>query len=986
MPRTCVEHPIAVMMVVIGVCFIGYMALLALPVELMPNISYKKITIVIGVRGGLPPDENEATVVKPVEDAVGSINNLESIISTAEKDRAIIVLRFIPGTNMDFASMEVREAFSKVKNKLPKETEKPIISRYEESDAPITILAVTSIGEKHSPEEIRTLVDRKIKETLMRVPGVANIDVSGGREEKVICNINKKSIESNKIPIRKIVSKIGVNTMNIRVGAREEESFKKGIILKSEFESVDDIENTSILTSDSTGTQILLKDIGSAKMDYMDAQNISRYTHFKGNKKEGETNNIVSLYIQKESTGNTVKISQGIKETLAKIESALSVTHPDLRILKVSDQSEMILEAIRSVMNSLSSGAYWAFLVLLIFLRRIFISVMVGISMPVSILGTFIVMYQFDIPVNVMTLQGLTVGVGNILDSSICVLDNIISKREKGYSVKESAITGSEELFQEILASVLSTMIVFLPIFFLTEQLRMLYQGLAITVVVSLVYSFICAFSILPIMCTKIPLKSTAGIPGKIRHWGRDFYIKLLCFSIRYRTVLFGMMCILLWGSYITGKGLKQELTGSGEPIRFTIFVELPDGAKLEVSDKVIQEIELLLKDKQKYPEVTSVTSRVEGWSSKVYVEVVPKEKRNRLTKAIIDDLRKAIPTLPEIKKSDGFVYFTEEAEGGGEEVSLDVYGYNYDVLRKLANECAGKLEEIHGVVDAKLRTTEGRPEFRVVPRKDKASEYGLTVQEIAETLHCMIRGLRASVFHPKDGSGTEIETIVRLDPKYVQSLNDVQNLMIMSPKGQLIHLRDVTDFKEGLSPSEIWRTNKSRMIGVSATTTKLNLGEAIEAAKIKLQGVKFPKDYYYVFSGAYYKMLENRRQLIWALIVTICLVYMIMAATFENYIFPMLIMSTLPMAMIGVVFGLKWFHRPITMGVFLGGIVLAGVVVNGGILLITLIEEMRRHKHYSLYHATIASILSRTRPLMMTSMTTIFGILPMAIDKSQAA
>lgn len=997
LPSLAINRPITILMVMLSISFIGVLALFSLPVELMPNVSYKKITIMISIRGGLPPDENENMVIKPVEDAVGTVSNLESIVSTAEKDRAIVVLRFIPGTNMDFASMEVREAFAKVKNKLPKETEKPVISRYEESDAPVLILAVTSVGEKHSPEEMRTLVDRKMKERLMRVTGVANIDVSGGREQKIICNMNRATIDSNKIPIRKIVNKIGVNSMNLRVGARDEESYEKGIIFKSEFETIDEIGETAVITSDKLGTQFYIKDMASVKLDYMEAQNLSRYTQFEtegegaqkakkgGGKGEGETSNIVSMYIQKESTGNTVKTCQGVKEALAKLEEEMSKAYPDLRVLKVSDQSQQILAAIDSVKSSMTQGAYWAFLVLILFFRNLLISIVVGISMPISILGTFIFMKKFDIPINVMTLQGLTVGIGNMLDSSICVLENIFNKRQGGMEAKKAAVEGTDELFLELFAGMLTTVIVFIPIFFLTEQLKMLYSGLAMTVIISLLISFFVAMSVIPILVAKIPIKKKKVGDSKASLFNK-LYIKLLSFCLRYRGILFVFILILLAYSLILGGTLKQELQGSSEQDRFTIFVELPDGAKLEVSDKVVGDVEALLKNVKLFPEVATVTARVEGWSSKVYVSLYPKEKRKRTIKEVIEELRKVIPTLKWVKKTDGFVYFSEDSGGDAEEISVDVYGYNYEILGKLANECAAKMEEVPGVVDAKLRMSEGRPEFRLIPKKNRAAEYGISVQDMAETLHCDIRGLRAAAFHPKDGTGAEIETIVRLDPKYVKSLNDIRNMTVMSPKGQLVFLSDIVEFAEGVSQSEIWRTNKSRMIGVSATTTKLSMDDAIQAARTKLKEVKFPKEYYFVFSGTYYKMLENKKQLMWAMIVTIFIVYMILACLFESYFQPFLILTTVPLALIGAILGLYWFKKSVTMGVFLGGIVLTGVVVNSGIMVITNIEEMRKNLGYSIFHACIASVLSRTRPIMMTSCTSIFGMIPMAFDKSSSA
>ncbi|EKD28116.1 MAG: hypothetical protein ACD_79C00422G0001 [uncultured bacterium] len=592
---------------------------------------------------------------------------------------------------------------------------------------------------------------------------------------------------------------------------------------------------------------------------------------------------------------------------------------------------------------------------------------------------TFIYMKQLNIPINVYTLSGLALGTGMLLDNSITVLEHIFRKKLSGLSPKEASIKGADDMTLEIITGTLTTIVVFVPIFFVDEQIKMKFEGLAITVIVSLIASLFSALTIVPTLSARINVKPRKNMFGSLTR----YYIKTLSFCIRHRVLLLVFSLILLAFSVTLGRNLKQELSGSSEQNTFTIFVELPDGAKLEISDMVVGEIEELLKKKDLYPEVRSVTANVEGWSSKVYVKVAPKIERTRSIKDCIEELRKTIPTLKTVKKTDAFVYFSEDSGEEAEEVLIDVYGYDGETLKKLANEVAAKMEEVDGMVDAKLATTEGRPEFWIVPKKYKAGEFGISTQEMAETIHAQIQGLRATAFHPRDGTGREIETLVRLDPKYVQSLEDVRNLTMVGPKGELLFLKDIARFDEGLSPSEIWRTNKSRMITVSASSTKLPMEEAIKRIKEKLKSVKFPKDYYYVFSGAYYKMLANQKQLIWALIVTLFLVYMILACLFESYIQPAIIMTTNPQALIGTAICLWWYKVSITMGVFIGGIMLAGMVVSSAIMLISTINEYRK-KQYSIYHAVLRSGVDRTRPILMTSLSTIIGFYPMASDTSQ--
>jgi HAE1 family hydrophobic/amphiphilic exporter-1 len=718
----------------------------------------------------------------------------------------------------------------------------------------------------------------------------------------------------------------------------------------------------------------------------MEAKEIARLTDFKDEKKSGgETSKIVSIRIQKENTGNTVHVSDAVKEKLAVLEKEINLLYPDLRILKIADQAEMIVEAIQNVKSNLVTGALLAFVILLLFLMSIRTTLIIVVAIPVCMLITFIFMHVFHIALNVFSLSGLALASGMLVDNSITVLENIFVKKEQGMSAREASIKGTSEMTLEILTGTLTTIVVFAPIFFTDEQISMKYEGLAKTVICALITSLFAALMIVPTLSAHVKIQAS---PKKefFKFWKvlKKMYRKILIFGVRYRLILAFFSVIFFLFCIVQGKDLKQELAGSTENNTFTIFVELPDGAKLEMSDTVVSEIETLLKNKELFPEIESVTANVEGWSSKIYVSVVPKIKRSRTIKELIEELRKKVPTLKTVKKTDGFVYYSEDGGEETEEVHIDVYGPEYEILKKLANETAAKMEEAPGMVDAKLAMTEGRPELWIKPKKYRAGEFGLSTQEIAEIIHAQLQGLRATAFHPKDGSGSEIETMVRLDPKYLQSLEDVKNLTIDSPKGPLLFLKDVASFEQGLSPSEIWRTNKSRMVGVSATSTQLPMEEVIPKIKEKLKGIEFPKDYYYVFSGAYYKMLEKKRQLIWALFATILLVYMVLAALFESYVQPFIIMTSVPMALIGAVLGLWFANETVTMGVFIGGILLAGISVNATIMLISSANQMREEKKYSVNRAVVTSGLNRTRPILMTSFATILGFYPMASDSSQ--
>ncbi|MFC2140517.1 efflux RND transporter permease subunit, partial [Candidatus Auribacterota bacterium] len=971
-----VKRPVTMMMLYSAFILLGLIALTAIPVELMPDIASKRITVMISMRGGMPPTEIESMVTTKVEDAVGTVSNMEQVLSVAKKSRATISITFKPGTNMDFAGLEVREKFAKVKNKLPSNIEKPVIARYDENDAPVVIMALSS--QKYNVEEMRKMVDSFIKEKLLKANGVANINVGGGKEQKILVEMNQERIQAYKLPVKTITSKIGISNLNLLSGEMDQETDKYAIRAMGEFNSVKEIEEVVIKTTPQ-GSVIRLKDVAIVKDGFADAKSYSRVNN----------RSVVTLYIQKESSANTISVSKNIARAIEKeIKPKLK---QGIRLMIISDQAVFIKEAIDNVTTSLFYGAVLAVIILLIFLKDIKTTFVITASIPTSLVMTFMLMRSCDITLNVMTLSGLALGIGMLLDNSIVVLENIFNKKEKGIEKEEAAIQGSEEIFLEIVASTITTVIVFVPIVFINEKIRLMYQGLALTVTFSLVSSLFVSLSLVPMLSGRIDIKQKVAKSKKSREnkfskllkylpRPQVLYRKTIAFILRYRMLALFAVSILLFISLGLGKMLKVEMMESSERSKFTIFIELPDGAKLDVSDIVVKDIENLLKDKNKYPEIDTVTSKVEGWSSKVYVELVPLAKRTKTTSQVIETLR---PILSQVGKAqDTFVYFSGAESSGAKEVMIDVYGFNYDTLKELAYKIAGILGKMDFLVDTKIRTSEGRPQMELKVDRKSAAYFGLTVQDIADSLHCQLRGLKATAYHTE---AREIETICRLQEKYRAKLKDLHNVTLVTPTNEQVYLKQIVKFENSLAPSEIYRKNKSRMVGVSSNLGAITMGEAILKIKEKLKEMKFPKDYRYEFGGNYNEMVQSQKELQFALVLTILLVYMVLASLFESYVQPFIIMITVPLAMIGAIFALLWTDNSISMGVMIGAIMLAGIVVNNAIILVESVNAMRE-KGVNVFRAIIKTGLNRLRPIAMTTMTTVLGLTPMAVGKSESS
>ncbi len=976
LPEFSVKRPVSISMLFIGLVLLGFVSLLRLPVELKPNVVYGDISIIIEVRGGMPPQEVEALVTKPIEEAVSTVSHLENVYSTSKAGESRIWLEFEPGVDMDFAALEVREKFAKIRDKLPKEIEKPIIAQYKESDMPIMLLAVT--GKNYTPEMLRRTVDEKLKERILRVEGVANVDVYGGRERKILVDIDQTRLQAHNIPIGQVVNAVSTNNLNLLAGDISQKTYKYLIRTMGEFKTLDDIRDIGVGVAPQ-GAIIKLRDVATVKDSFLEPSSYART----------DIEPVVSIYIQKESTANTVKVVKNIEEELRKAKSILG---KDIFIKATFNQADSIIEAINAVKNSLFYGAILAVLILLVTLHDLRPTFIIGVTIPISVMCTFILMFFQKISLNVMTLSGLALGIGMLVDNSIVVLDNIDKKKTQIQGVRAIS-EGASEMLLAIVASTVTTVVVFLPFVFVNKEIRMLWSPLAMTVTYSLLSSLFVALTLVPMLSSRMIGRFETHRPAK-RLFKRSFqekikfrYRKVLNLSIRLR-YLFIILAFLAFGgtTFLGLTKIDREFLVAEEEGRFTIFVELEPGAKLDVTDVMVKEIEKFL---AKIPEVKTFTSRVEPWSSKIYVKLVPLKQRTRATKEVMDNIRQEAAPI-EKKYKGGFIYFSEIEETGIKEVILDLYGYDYKVLKELAISMATRLGSIPGLEDIRMSRISGRPEWNVKVDKERAYSFGLSVQDIAETLHSQVRGLRATLFHTE---AREIETVTRLRKEDRKRLDDLRKLTLFSEDGHPIFLEQIADFLPQLGASEIIRKNKTRVVHITAMVAGMSLEKGVGRVRQTLKDLEFPRDYYYRIGGDFLRNLESQKQLVFVLVLTIILVFMVLAALFETYLQPFIIMFTVPLAAIGVFLALFITHKPISRGVIIGAIMLAGIVVNNAIILVDRINFLRtkengekKERFWQIMRAAIKAGEDRLRPIFMTTSTTILGLIPMAFDRSESA
>ncbi|MCQ9206831.1 MAG: efflux RND transporter permease subunit, partial [Omnitrophica bacterium] len=840
-------------------------------------------------------------------------------------------------------------------------------------------------------------VDETVKERIKRVTGVANVEIAGGRERKILVEVDQKALVAYSLPLERIINILGVNNLNLLSGDIKDERKKYLIRTIGEFKSIDEIRNLGV-SSTPDGSIVRLKDVADVKDSYLDPSGYARIN----------IRPVVSIYIQKESTGNTIRIADGILKELEKVRA---IVPEDIKIIATSNQADFIKKSMNNLKDSLLKGAILIMLILAFFLgkirKRFFLAIavclvgviflpvkvlyimlagfvciflakkglrpimIVTVSIPISVIITFILMRLYNLTINFITMSGLALGVGMLVDNSIVVFENVLRKAEQGKDKIEASIRGASEMNLVIFASTLTTVIVFLPIMFAGKEMGLLYRGVAWTVIFSLSVSFFVALTVVPLLMSRTTI--TKGSTDVLAPFYK-FQEKAINIILRKRIFVFVMTLIVFAACIALSKKIGKEYIGTTEQNKFTIFIEMPTGTKLDVTNRTVRRVENLVRE---IPEVKSFTARVEPWSSKVYVELLSIGERKRTISEITESLR---PKVAKIKPA--FIYFEEEQEVGTKEMIIDLFGYEYDALRELAIAISTRLGSIPKFTDVKIRMREGRPELGLKVNKKKAAQFGLSASDIGMMVHAQMRGLRATLFHTE---AKEIETIGRLHEQYRKTFKDLHKLVLITEDGKEVFLDQVADFEYGLGPSEIWRKDRSRMIQVSANIGDIPLSGAANKIKEALSDIEFPENYFYRLGGNYPSMVKTQKEFGVVIWVILALIYIVLASLFESYYQPFIIMGTVLLATIGAILALFFTKTAIGMGALIGMMMLAGIVVNNGIILVDHMNVLKG-THNDLFRVVIQSARDRLRPVIMTTATTIMGLLPMALDRSEGA
>ena len=949
-----IKKPITTLMIVIALLIFSTITTFMMPVELNPSAQSGLVSVITRLRGGVAASEVEKYVTKPLEEVFSELNGLKEMISSSKESESNIMMTFHHNVDTDFIIIDIREKIAMIKHLLPKESEKPIIAKFEQSDSPIIILALSST--EKSVEQLREIAEEEIKEKILRVSGVANVEFGGGRERKFLIEMDNAKLLGYRLSILEVVQKINLANISISAGEITQSGQKFIIRATGEYENISEIENTAIAITPA-GSVVRIGDIATIRDSYYEPTSFSRL----------DVKPVVSVYVQKESTANTIKVAN---ETLKIVDKLRETVDKDITITTVKNDAEYISKAISSLVEALVVGGILLAAILFLFMRNVRNIFIVATTMPLSLFMSILLMYFTNQTFNIMTLSGLAMGMANVMDNSIVVLENIsFHYHRKTFSNKfELVVKGIAELWQPIFASTVTTIIVFLPLVFLEPEIRQMYVPFGLTITFALIASVVATMLFIPPQIYNWQKKFDLDF----QKWYmvvRKYYGKCLKFCFRRQTWVWLFTLILFILAFRIMTTRDSEFMDPGSVNTFRIGVQFPPATRIEISNEVVRKMEEALMSY--HDQVKTVSSKVEKLHT--FVEVTVYEKPEEFK----EEFRKRFGEF-----SPAFVYFQDSQSSASKEIYVDFYGQNYETLKQLAFSSSGKLQQVKGLTDVKIRMREDEPEVILNVDYNRLSAFGLTTYYLSNTLHCQLRGLIATQYRTE---GKQIETICRLYPNSIRSVDEVPFIGVVTPRKDVVYVGQVTDMDRVKSNQEIWRKNKRRFIQISANRAKLGLTTAAEKIKAALKGVAFPQDYSFNISGDYEKTVKNKSQFMLAVALTVILIFFVLASIFESYMQPALIMFSLPLSMIGVAFSLWIFKKPISLGVWIGIMILFGCIVYSSIIIVDKINA-RRVGRTDLMRVIFESCKERLRPELITMLMKTLGLLPMVLSRDESA
>lgn len=978
--KSAVNKPITTMMVFTAVIVIGIFSLISLPIDLYPEIDPPFLSVMTTYTGSNAADI-ETNITKRLEDAFNSVDDIKEITSTSSDNISVVNLEFNWGVNLDEATNEVRDVIDRIFDFLPEGADRPSIFKFNTSMIPIVFYAITA---EESYPGLEKLLEEKIINPLNRIEGVGSVSLIGVPKRFIYVDADPKKLDAYGLTIEQIGNTIAGENLNMPSGNIKMGKMDYQLRVQGEF--TDSKQLNALVVGNKSGIPVYLKDVANVRDTIKDI--------FLEEKIDGKTG--IRMFVVKQSGANTVRIARQIGENLEELKHTLP---PDVEIKLIVDTSTFIKGSIKNLSQTLMWAFIFVALVVLFFLGKWRATFIIVLTIPISLIVSFIYLYVTGNSINVISLTSLSIAIGMVVDDAIVVLENISKHIERGSSPREAAIYATNEVWLSVIITTLVVVAVFFPLTLVGGLTGVIFKQLGWIVTITVVISTLAAITLTPMLASKLLAANKVKKASKWYSYDRtiepmlgradSFYEKSLRWSLKHKTVVMVSALAIFAGSLFLIRFVGTDFMPEADESQISLAVELQTGTRVEETIKVTRRLEKIIAER--YPEVVILSSSTgaddEGGMASMFsttgsnminimARLTDVAERDRSVWDIADDLRTQVAQIPEVVNAS----VTTGGGGGGmggNQVDVEIYGYDFNTTNTIAEEIKLKLESLKTATDVKVSRKNDKPELQVVLDREKLTLHGLNSATVSTMIRNRINGMTASQFKEE---GEEYEIRVRLAEEFRKSISDLESLTILTPMGQTIKLKEIATVEEFWGPPAIQHKRKERVVTVSAKPNNTSLGTLAEDINKIVKETQIPQEVLIQVGGAYQDQQESFMDLGLLMLMSLLLVFIVMASQFESFTMPFIIMFSIPFAFTGVIFGLLITGTTLSIVAALGAVLLIGIVVKNGIVLVDYTNLMR-DRGMRLYEAIEVSGKSRLRPVLMTAMTTILGMLPLALS-----
>ena len=974
--KSAVNNPITTILVFVAISIFGIFSLAKLPIDFFPRIETTNVMVITSYPGASAVDIEE-NVTRPLENTLNSVEDLKHLTSKSKENISIVTLEFEYGTDIDVATANIRDKLDIATNILPDDVNKPIIFKFSTEEIPVMLMAIKA---NESWSGLYKIIDERVTTPLARVKGVGTVSVSGIPERQIQIYCDPYKLEAYGMTIEQIAQIVAAENTSVPGGQMDVGSNTYSLRVDQEFNGAEEMLN--IVVGTRNGANIYLRDVATVT----DTQQERAQESFNNGSRSG------MMIVQKQTDANAVQISRKVQEKLVELRKDLP---SDVTVEPYIDMSDNILDVASSLADTILTTFIVVMLVVMMMLGRWRAMFIIILTIPISMLSALIYLLATDQTLNVVTMSSLSISIGMVVDNAIVVLENITSHVDRGARVKQAAIFATKEVGVSIIASTLTTLAVFLPLTMIQGMAGVLFKPMGWMVTITLTVSMAAALTFTPVLCSKIMKQS----PKKSRMqkyvdaamgWLENVYGRALNWCVHHRvTFILGALSVFAASLVLIGPRIKTEFFPTQDNARISVKIKLPIGTRQEITrDLALRIDEQFRRD---YPEIQAI-GMSEGmadtdntWASmqengthyiSMNIRLSKKTERERSMTEICDLMRKDLNKYAEIRTYEVIESGQKGGAGGQQSVDIELYGYDLDTTDRVAAEIKELMLGVEGCPEVTISRDEYTPEYQVVFDRDKLAMNGLNVATAATYLRNRVNGAVASYYRE---DGEEYDILVRYDKPFRESIEDLENVTLYNSQGQAIKVRDVGHVVEATTPPTIERKDRSRFVKISgAIGHGYAMSDLIEGIVTELNKKEFPVGITWELGGSYEDQQDTFKDMIMLLVLMVILVFLIMASQFESLTYPFVIMFSLPFALVGVIFGL-WISGT-AMGVMglLGLLMLVGIVVNNGIVLVDY-TRLLVGRNLPILDAAVAAGRSRMRPILMTTLTTVLGMVPMA-------